>query len=257
MSEEEGISYFNREDYRHALEIFLENLEEAVNSGDRARIAYNANLAGMCLHFLHNHNEALKYFEMALSNTEGIDNDKVQTNIDEVKRFVERMNRDLEELNERIEAEEDKEKKGILLSNRGLVQYLLGNNELAEQDFRMAERIFRDLNEPIALGAIFSNYALLYDDMRKLDYTYLALDIFVQEGHIKGQVDAYHTLALYYLHQNELNEALYFLKKEMELADDIEDVELKRRMYELAADISMDLGNMEDAMKYTEQASKV
>jgi len=102
---------------------------------------------------------------------------------------------------------------------------------------------------------MYSNFALIYDDMRKLDYLYLALDIFIEEGHIKGQIDTYHALALYYLHRENLNEAYYFLKKEIELFDKFDDPSIKRRTYELAADLAMDLGLVNEGMRFTELAS--
>ena len=98
---------------------------------------------------------------------------------------------------------------------------------------------------------------MLYDDMRQLDYLYRALDLFEKEGHIKGQIDVLHSLALYYLEDDYVEEALYFLKKELSMIDSIEDSEVKRRAYELAADIAMERGDTEEAMKYTEMASKL
>jgi len=248
-----ALKYFNRENYRKALELFLEELE---NSQSREEVAYNANLAALCLYFLHMPDESLRYFEIALENTEGTERDKVIGNIEEVKRFVERIKRDIEELEEKIDSEEDREKKGILLSNLGLLYYLIGKREEAEDNFKKAEKIFKGYNNKIALAALYSNFAMLYEDMRQLDYLYRALDIFEKEGHIKGQVDTLHALAMYYLEDDYVEEAYYFLRKELELVDKIDDNEMKRKVYELAADLAMELGKVEDSLKYTELASK-
>jgi len=250
----DALKYFQRENYRRALELFLEDLE---NSTTEQEIAYNANLVGLCLYFLHYPRESLKYFQMALDNTEGEENEKVQNNIEEVHRFMERVEGDIEEIKEKLELEEDKRRRGILLSNLGILHYFIGKRDLAEENFKEAEKIFKTLNDNIALGAIYSNFAMLYDDMRQLDYLYRALDLFEKEGHIKGQIDVLHSLALYYLEDDYVEEALYFLKKELSMIDSIEDSEVKRRAYELAADIAMERGDTEEAMKYTEMASKL
>ena len=136
---EEALKYFGRENYRKALEIFLEELE---NSTTKEEIAFNANLAGLCLYFLHYPQESLKYFQLALDNTEGEDSEKVQGNMDEVKRFIDRITQDIEEIKEKIE-EENMEKKGILHSNLGLLYYLIGKRDEAEENFKEAEKIFR------------------------------------------------------------------------------------------------------------------
>ncbi len=249
-----ALKYFNRENYRRALELFLEELE---NSQTKEDIAFNANLVGLCLYFLHYPKESLKYFEIALEHTEGYENDKVQGNIDEVNRYIERITQDIEEIKERLEEEDDREKKGILLSNLGLLYYLIGKREDAEENFVEAEKIFRNSNNKIALAALYTNFAMLYEDLRQLDYLYRALDIFQKEGHIKGAVDTLHALALYYLEDDYLEEAYYFIEKELELVEKLEDVEIKRRAYELAADVAMELGKIQEGMKYTEMAAKL
>lgn len=252
MMREEALKYFNRENYRKALEIFLDELE---NSTSKEEIAFNANLAGLCLYFLHYPQESLKYFQLALDNAER-DREKVQENIDEVKRFIDRISKDIEEIKEKIE-EEDMEKKGILYNNLGLLYYLIGKRDEAEENFKEAEKIFRRFNNKIALGALYTNFAMLYDDMRQLDYLYKALDIFEKEGHIKGQIDTLHALAMYYLEDDYLEEAYYFLRKEISLIEKIDDVELKRKVYQLTADIAMELGKIEESLKYTENAVKL
>jgi len=249
----DALKYFERENYRRALELFLEELENATTQEE---IAYNANLVGLCLYFLHYPTESLKYFQMALDNTEGDENEKVQNNIDEVHRFIERVENDIEEIKGKLELEDDKRKRGILLSNLGILHYFLGKREMAEENFKEAEKIFRTLKDNIALGAIYSNFAMLYDDMRQLDYLYKALDLFEKEGHIKGQVDVLHSLALYYLEDDYINEASYFLEKELSLIDKIEEPQIRRRAYELAADVAMEMGKTEEAMRYTELASR-
>ncbi len=250
----DALKYFQRENYRRALELFLEDLERATS---KEEIAYNANLVGLCLYFLHYPKESLQYFQMALDNTEGEENEKVQNNIDEVNRFMKRIEEDIEEIKDKLEVEDDKRMRGILLSNLGILHYFIGKREIAEENFKEAEKIFRNLKDKIALGAIYSNLAMLYDDMRQLDYLYRALDIFEKEGHIKGQVDVLHSLALYYLEDDYIDEAHYFLKKELSILKNIDDVELKRRAYELAADIAMEKGETEEAMRYTEMASRL
>ncbi len=255
MDEMDAMKYFNREDYRHALEIYLDMIEEAEANGDERRIAYNANLAGLCLYFMHMHSEAMNYFQKALEHSSGEDAEKIRKNMDEVGRFVERIERDAREIEERLEIEDDETKRGIYLSNLGILKYLLGKNDEAERSFKEALSIFRRKGDKIALGALYSNFAMIYDDMRKLDYLYLALDIFVEEGHLKGQADTYHALALYYLHGENIEEAYYFLKKELEIVDKIGDVEMRRRAYGLAADLAMEMGDIEDGMKFTEKAS--
>ncbi len=250
----DALKYFQRENYKRALELFLEDLERATT---RDEVAYNANLIGLCLYFLHYPRESLEYFQMALDNTDGEENEKVQNNIDEVNRFIERVEGDIEEIKEKLELEEDKRMRGIFLSNLGILHYFIGKREVAEENFKEAEKIFQGLNDSIALAAIYSNLAMLYDDMRQLDYLYKALDIFEKEGHIKGQVDVLHSLAMYYLEDDYLDEAYYFIKKELSLVEKIEDDEIKRRAYELAADIALEMGNTEDAMKYTELASRL
>jgi len=248
----DAFKYFQRENYRRALELFIEELENATT---REEIAYNANLVGLCLYFLHYPKESLEYFQIALDNTEGEENEKVQSNVDEVHRFIKRVEEDIEEIKSRLELEDDKKKRGILLSNLGILHYFIGKREFAEENFKEAEKIFKTLKDNIALGAIYSNFAMLYDDMRQLDYLYRALDLFEKEGHIKGQVDVLHSLALYYLEDDYVSEANYFLQKELSLIDRVEDPQVKRRAYELAADVAMELGNTEEAMKYTEMAS--
>ncbi len=257
MDETDAMRYFNREDYRHALEIYLEMLEEAERNGDRERIAYNANLAGLCLYFLHMHSEAREYFNKALENVSSEDEVKVRKNIEEMDRFIERIERDIEEIENRLSEEDDEVNRGILLSNLGILKYLLGKNNEAEDCFKEALSIFRKQGDKIALAAIYTNFAMLYDDLKKLDYLYLALDIFSEEGHVKGQADVYHALALYYLHNEELEESYYFLKKEIELLDKVEDTEMKKRAYELAADVAMELGKVDEGLKFTEKASEV
>ncbi len=254
MMREEALKYFNRENYRRALEILLDELE---SSTTREEVAFNANLAALCLYFLHYPRESLKYFNIALENTDGEDSEKIQGNIDEVHRFMERITQDIEELKEKIKQEEDRERKGVLLSNLGLLYYLMGEREQAEEQFEEAEKIFRGFNNRIALAALYSNFAMLYEDMRQLDYLYRALDIFEQEGHIKGQIDTLHALAMYYLEDDYLEEAYYFIKKELELVEKIEDANIKRKAYELAADIAMELGKVEEGLKYTELAAKI
>ncbi len=253
--ESEGLKYFGQENYARALEIFIENIEDARQKGELERIAYNANLAGLCLYFLHRPRESFVYFDMAMENTEGEEREKVRKNAEEVERFIEKIEGEIEELNSMLECERDRKKRGIILSNLGILHYLLGQNSLAEDEFQQAEKIFRDDRDKIALGAIYTNLAMLYDDMRKLDYLYRALDIFIEEGHIKGQVDAYHSLALHYLHNEEYEEAYYFLKKEVEIVDKIDDRNLRRRAYEMAADVAMEIGKVDDALRFTELAS--
>jgi len=253
MDESDAIRYFTQENYKKALEIFLDNLEEAKIEGNVDRIAYNANFAALCLYFMHRPMESFQYFDIALENTEGEERRKVERNLDEVRRYIERINRDIEELKSMLEDEQDRSKRGIILSNLGLLHYFLGNVDEAEKNLMEAERIFRD-GDKIALGAIYTNFAMLYDDMRKLDYLYRALDIFEGEGHIKGQVDVYHALALYYLHREEYEESYYFLKREIELLGNIDDEETKKRAYELAADVAMNLGKVDEALKFTENA---
>jgi len=255
MDETDAMRYFNREDYKHALEIYLELLEAAQQENNKERIAYNANLAGLCLYFMHKHSDAMDYFNIALDNTSGDEELKVRKNIDEVNRYVARIKDDIDELKQRIENERDIVNKGILLSNLGILQFLLGQNNSAERSFKKAERIFRNHGDKVALGAIYSNLAMIYEDMQKLDYLYLALDIFEAEGHLKGQADTYHTLCLYYLHQDRVEEAYYFLKKEIAIVDNLNDPELKERAYGLAADLAMEMGDIEEGMKFTESAS--
>ncbi len=250
----DALKYFNRENYRRALELFLEELE---NANTKEEKAYNANLAGLCLYFLHFPNEALRYFDIALENSTGEDSEKVKSNIDEVNRFVERIKGDIEEIKNRLENEVDKKNKGILLSNLGILHYFIGLRDDAEENFEEAENIFRILRDNIALGAVYSNKAMLYDDMRQLDYLYKALDLFEKEGHLKGQADILHSLAMYYLEDDYIDEAQYFLKKELTILDMIDDIELKRRAYELAGDLAMEKGDVEEAMKYTELSSQL
>ncbi len=250
----DALKYFNRENYRRALELFLDELE---NSTNREEIAYNANLAGLCLYFLHYPRESLKYFQVALDNTEGIENQKVQENVDEVKRFIERVQNDIEELESKLEVEEDKKQRGIILSNLGLLHYFLGMREEAEKNFGEAERIFRNLRDNVALGAVYSNFALLYDDMRQLDYLYRALDLFEKEGHIKAQVETLYHLAMYYLEDDYVDEALHFIKKALSMLEKGGDYELKKKIYEVAADIYMEKGDVEKALKFTESASNL
>ncbi|NPA74650.1 MAG: tetratricopeptide repeat protein [Euryarchaeota archaeon] len=257
MNEMDAMRYFNRKDYRRALDIYLDMLEDAESSADEGRIAYNANLAGLCLYFLHRHEEAREYFNRALEHTSGEDREKVQKNIDEMDRYVARVKRDIEEINSRLETEEDEVRRGVLLSNLGILHYFLGNNEDAEAAFLEAEKIFKKHEDSIALGAIYTNLAMLYDDLRELDYLYRALDIFTESGHIKGQADVYHSLALHYVFQDELEEAYYFVSKEMEILSGTEEREMKRRCYELAADIAMEMGRVDEGMKFTEQLSKI
>ena len=255
MDETDAMRYFNREDYEHALEIYLELLEAAEQESNKERVAYNANLAGLCLYFMHKHSDAMDYFNIALANTSGEEELKVRKNIDEVNRYVARIKEDIEELQQRIENEENIVNKGILLSNLGILQFLLGQNDVAERSLKKAELIFRNKGDKVALGAIYSNLAMIYEDMQKLDYLYLALDIFEGEGHLKGQADTYHALCLYYLHQDRVEEAYYFLKKELAIVDNLNDPELKNRAYGLAADLAMEVGDIEESMKFTESAS--
>ena len=257
MDEQTALKYFGRENYRRALEGFLELLEEARKEGDKEKIAHTSNFAALCLYFLHQPEDALDYFEIALKHTEGADKMKVQANIDEVNRFVERIKKDIEEIENRLENETDTKNKGILLSNLGLLHYLIGHSAEAEKNLKAAEKIFRNMNNSIALGAIYTNLALLYDDMRQLDYLHRALDIFEEEGHIKGQIDTLHALALYYLFEDSFEEAYYFVKKELALLDHIDNNEIKKRAYELAADLCMELGKVDEGMKFTEMASKL
>ena len=254
-AENEALRYFGQENYARALEIFLDNLEEAKKDGNFERVAYNANLAGLCLYFLHRPRESFKYFEIAMENTEGEERKKVRRNVEEVERFLEKIEGEIEELKHMLEEESDRRKRGIIISNLGILYYLLGQNSIAEEKFVEAEKIFKDDKDKIALGAIYSNFALIYEDMRKLDYLYRALDIFINEGHIKGQVDSYHSLAMHYLHNEEYEESYYFLQKEIDLFDEIDNDEIKRRTYELAADIAMELGKTDEALKFTELAS--
>ncbi len=257
MDENDALKYFSRENYKKALEIFLDMLEEAEDMKDKERISYNANFAGLCLYFLHMPYKSLDYFDIALENTEGEENEKVQKNIDEVNKFIKRINEDIEKVEAWLEKEDDEKNKGILVSNLGILKYLIGKNDESEELFKRAEKIFLRMNDKIALGATYSNFAMLYDDIRKLDYLYKALDIFVKEGHIKGQVDTLHSLSLFYLNENNLEEGYFFIKKELELIDKIEDRNLRRREYEFAADIAMELGKIDDGMKFTEKASEV
>ncbi len=257
MNENDALKYFGRENYKKALEIFLDMLEEAESMNDRERISYNANFAGLCLYFLHMPYKSLDYFNIALENTEGEENEKVQKNMDEVNKFIKRIDEDIEKVESWLEKEKEEKNKGILLSNLGILKYLIGKNDESEELFKEAEDIFLKLNDKIALGATYSNFAMLYDDIRKLDYLYKALDIFVKEGHIKGQVDTLHSLALFYLNEDNLKEGYFFIKKELELLDRIDDRELKRREYEFAADIAMEMGKVEEGMKFTEKASAV
>ena len=254
MTRDEALKNFSRENYRRALEIFLEELE---NSTTKEEIAFNANFVALCLYFLHIPEESLKYFQMALENTDGADNEKVQNNIDEVHRYMERIHHDIEEIKERLQNVTDTEEKGVLLSNLGLLYYLIGKKDDAYENFEEAEKIFKNKNNKIALGALYSNFALLFEDMRQLDYLYRALDIFKNEGHIKGQIDVLHALAMYYLEDDYLEEAYYFLQKEIPLLEKIEDPEIKRKGYELAADIAIELGKIEEGMQYTEIASQL
>ncbi len=254
MMRDEALKHFSRENYRRALEIFLDELE---NSTTREEIAFNANFVGLCLYFLHIPEEALQYFQIALDNTEGIDNEKVQDNIDEVHRYMERIRQDIEDIKKHLQNVENNEEKGVLLSNLGLLYYLIGKRDEAYENFKEAEKIFKNKNNKVALGALYSNFALLFEDMRQLDYLYRALDIFENEGHIKGQVDVLHALAMYYLEDDYVEEAYYFLQKEISLLEKVEDPEIRRRGYELAADIAMELGKIEEGMKYTEIASQL
>jgi len=255
QAENEALRYFGQENYSKALEIFLDNLEEAKKNGDFERIAYNANLAGLCLYFLHRPKESFEYFETAIEHSSGEDREKVRKNIEEVERYIGKIEGEIEELKSMLEGETDRRKRGIILSNLGILYYLLGQDSLSEESFMEAERIFRDDKDKVALGAIYSNFALIYDGMKKLDYLYRALDIFINEGHIKGQVDTYHSLAMHYLHDEEYEESYYFLKKEIELLDRIDDGEMKRKVYELAADVAMEIGKTDEALRFTELAS--
>lgn len=249
----DALKYFNRENYRRALELFLDDLE---NASTREEIAYNANLAGLCLYFLHYPMESLKYFQIALDNTEGAENQKVRDNVEEVNRFVERIQRDIDELKGKLELEDDRKQRGIILSNLGILHYFLGMRDEAEKNFGEAEKIFRNMRDNVALGAVYSNFALLYDDMRQLDYLYRALDLFEKEGHIRAQVETLYHLAMYYLEDDHLDEALYFIKKTLLMLEKIEDGELKKRIYEVTADIYMEKEDVEEALKYTEMAAK-
>ena len=257
MNENEALKYFGRENYKRALEIFLDLLEDAERAKDKERISYNANFVGLCLYFLHMPYKSLDYFDIALQNTEGEDNEKVQKNIDEVKRFIKNTEENIENVENRLEKEEDEKNRGILMSNLGILKYLIGKNDEAEELFKDAERIFTKLNDQIALAAIYGNFAMVYDDIRKLDYLYKALDIFVNEGHIKGQIDTLHSLAQFYLNEDNLEEGYFFIKKEVELLDKIDDANFKRMEYGFAADIAMELGKIEEGMKFTEKASEV
>ncbi len=250
----EAVKYFNRENYRRALELFLEDLE---NAASKEEIAYNANLVGLCLYFLHYPRESLRYFNMALENTEGEENKKVQENLDEVNRFLERIEQDIEDLKGKLELEDDRKNRGILLSNLGILHYLIGNREEAERNYAEAEEIFKSLRDNVALGAIYSNMAMLYDDMRQLDYLYRALSLFEKEGHIKAQVETLYYLAMYYLEDDYLDEAMYFVKKSLALLEKVDDASLKKKVYEIAADINMEKGSVEEALRYTEIASKL
>ncbi len=256
-SENEGLRYFSQENYTRALEIFMENIEDARQKGEPERIAYNANLAGLCLYFLHRPEESFSYFDMAMENTTDEEREKIRRNMEEVERFIEKISNEIEELMSMLEAEQDRKKRGVILSNLGILHYLLGKNSEAEKEFQEAEKIFRDDRDKIALGAIYTNLAMLYNDMRKLDYLYRALDIFIEEGHIKGQIDTYHSLALYYLHGEEYEESYYFLKKEVELVSKIADADLRRRAYEMAADVAMEIGKVDEALRFTELASEL
>ncbi len=257
MDETEAMKYFNRHDYNRALEIYLSILEEAEANNDTEKIAYSANLIGLCYYFLHRHSDAREYFEQALAHTTGEDHNKVQKNIDEMERYIARIEGDIKKITELLADEKDDTKRGILLSNLGILNYFIGKTESAESYLRQAETIFKKIGDNVALGAIYSNFALLYDDLRALDYLYRALDIFKEEGHLKGQADVYHSLALYYVFQDNLAEGNHFLKKEMEILENFDDAEMKKRCYELAADISLELGNVKDGMKFTEIASKI
>ena len=251
-----ALKYFGQENYAKALEIFIENLEEAERDKNFERVAYNANLVGLCLYFLHRPRESFEYFEVAMEYTDGEDREKVRKNMEEVEKYVEKIEGEIEELKDLLKAENDRKKKGVILSNLGILYYFLGQNSMAEEKFIEAERIFRDDRDKIALGAIYSNFALIYDGLKKLDYLYRALDIFIGEGHIKGQIDSYHSLAIHYLHNEEYKESYYFLKKEIELLDRIDDGEIKRRAYELAADVAMEIGKTDEALRFTELASE-
>ncbi len=256
MDEMDAMKYFNRKDYRNALAIYLSMLQDAEKEGDREKIAYTSNLAGLCYYFLHSHSEAREYFNKALEHTEGEEHQKVQKNIDEMERYIKSVKEDIEKISSLLEEENDETRKGILYSNLGILKYFMGSTEEAEEAFTKAEKIFKKSGNRIALGAIYSNFALIYDDLRALDYLYRALDIFTEEGHLKGQADVYHSLSLHYLYQDNLEESYYFLKKELEIVDKIDDREIKRRCYELAADITMDMGKVNESMHFTELASR-
>ena len=257
MDDMEAMKYFNRKDYRRALDIHLEMLEDANRNKDEKRIAYNANLSGLCLYFLHRYDEAKRYFDIALEHTEGDEKQKVQKNINEMERYVQGLEKDIHEIELHLKEDIDEKQRGILLSNLGILKYLQGSNNDAEKHLKSAEHIFKKTNEKIALGAIYTNFAMLYDNLRELDYLYKALDIFNKEGHLKGQADVYHSLSLHYLFQNHLEEAQFFLKKEMEIVNKISDRSMQKRCYRLAADMAIESGVIDEGMKFTEMLSKI
>ncbi len=261
---EEGIERFNRQDYAGAVECFIEEMKEALERGDYHEASTYANLIGLSLYFEHYPREALEYFQMAVdySKEAGTSFDTIWKNMERTRALVEDIEKEISRKKALLEEmEEDTPDRGVLLSNLGVLYYLLGERDTAERYYIMAEEIFRKCGDPLALAAIYNNMGQLYDDMRVLDYHYRALDILEREGHLRGQIDTYYSLAQYYWKSGEWDEAYHFLSKAIDIIDRMERsgenahsryVELLRT----AADLALRAGKTDEALSLTEKIAR-
>ena len=263
MSEDEGIERFNRQDYAGAVECFMEEMKEALERGDYHAASTYANLIGLSLYFEHYPREALQYFQMAVdySKEAGASFDTIWKNMERTRELVEDIEREISRKRELLgEMEDNLPERGILMSNLGILHYLLGERETAERFYEMALEVFRRCGDSLALAAIYNNMGQLYDDMRCLDYHYRALDILEEEGHLKGQIDTYYTLAQYYWKSGEWDEAYHFLSKAVDIIDRMErmgeDTSSYVEVLRTAADIALRAGRTDEALALTERIAR-
>jgi len=258
---EETKELIMRQNFTHAMQRISEGLEIAESDEDFAALYA---VRGMANYFQHMPTMALEDLRTARSYAEKTANDELRSNIREdvvyLENYINKLKAYISSEEERLEKEKDERERGIILSELGTLYYYMGRRDAAREKFIQALQIFERIGEDLAVAATYVNLGNSTDGIEAIDYFYRALDILEREGHLHGIADVYESLALFYWREEKWEEAYYFLKKEIEVVEEIEKVEGKEEIirkygdvYRMAADIATILGREDECLKFMEK----
>lgn len=237
-----GVSYKRMRYHEKSIEYYLKALQLYEKMNNPEGIANSYINIGAILNIQQEHTKAIEYLDRALPITKETGNKRLLGEVYRKMGYAHNGLKDYDEalayFQKSLDLNKNKNTKKVIvsvLSNIGVTYYnmKLYTEALAYQKEALQNYSVSNLGKALTLNATAKTLIKLNQIDEASDYAYEALEIATTLGKLKGQKEAYHTLAIIAEQQGENKEALHLYQKFQKFNDSVLSLENKQEVQKL------------------------